>query len=281
MESVGIAGIYTPGAQMSSKAFLLVVFPLLLSSCGGKNTTSYVNSPGHPELAKTKALESGAAVLQNKAPIDAINVYLDGFHFYSGNMGAQMEAHHYCSIVNEDLTQCIIFDGNDKSSKLMGVVFIISRNAFETLPAEERKLWHSHSFEVKSGELIAPGIPKTAEHALMEKVASTYGKTWHTWNTDQGRTLPTGHPLLMMGFTGDGQIHQDMVADRDRRLKVSTEEEKRNRADLLTPPIIAGANSWQSGPPLQLSLGPVTKEAREAMGGDHRANEPQPKPEGK
>jgi len=248
-----------------------------LSSCGGRNTRSYVESPGNPEAAKTKVLEAGAAVLQSKPPIDAINVYLDGFHFYNGNMGAQMEAHHYCSVVNEDLTQCIIFDGNDKASKLMGVEYIVSRNAFETLPVEERKLWHSHNYEVKSGELIASAIPKTAEHALMMKIASTYGKTWHTWNTDQGRTLPTGHPLLMMGFTADGQIHRDMIADRDRRLNTSTEKEKENRSDINPPPLVVGANSWQSGPALQLSLGPITGEAREAMGGDHRGNE-RPKP---
>jgi hypothetical protein len=256
----------------------LFALALGLCGCGGRNTSSYVDSPGKPEFPKTKILEEGAAVLQNKPPVDAVNVYLDGFHFYNGNMNAQMEAHHYCSVVNEDLTQCIIFDGNDKTSKLMGVEYIISRNAFETLPTEERKLWHSHAYEVKSGELVAPAIPKTAEHALMEKIASTYGKTWHTWNTDQGRTLPTGRPLLMMGFTADGQIHQDMVADRDRRLNTSTEKEKENRSDIKPPPLVAGANSWQSGPALQLSLGPITREAREAMGGAHRTNEPQPKP---
>jgi Protein of unknown function (DUF1264) len=236
---------------------------LLLIGCGGKSTSSYVNAPGKPESAKTKVLESGTAVLQSKPPVDAINVYMDGFHFYSGNINSQMEAHHYCTVLNEDLTQCVIFDGNDKSSKLMGIEYIVSRNVFESLPLDERKLWHSHSYEVKSGELVAPGIPKPAEHAFMEKLASTYGKTWHTWNTDKGQTLPTGHPMLMMGFTGDGQIHEDMMADRDRRMKTSSAGEKKDRADLKPPPIVAGANSWESGPALQLSLGPVTNKRGE------------------
>jgi hypothetical protein len=82
----------------------------------------------------------------------------------------------------------------------------------------------------------------------------------------------------MMGFTADGQIHPDMLADRDRRLNTSTEKEKQNRADIQPSPLVAGANSWESGTALQLSLGPVTKEARQTMGGEHRANEPQPKP---
>ena len=82
----------------------------LLGGCGQEsNTTSPVTSPGAPETAKTQALEAGAVALQNKPPIEAINAYLDGFHFYNGRMGVHMEAHHYCSIVNEDVTQCVIY----------------------------------------------------------------------------------------------------------------------------------------------------------------------------
>jgi hypothetical protein len=260
---------------------VLVVVAVLLTSCGGNNTNSYVKSPGEKEFAKTKMLEAGTAVLQNKPPIDAINVYMDGFHFYNGSMRGQMEAHHYCSVVNEDLNQCIIFDGNSKPSKLMGVEYIISRKAFQSLEDSEKKLWHSHAYEVKSGELVAPAVPQAAEHAFMEKMASTYGKTWHTWNTDQGRDLPTGHPLLMMGFTEDGQIDQGMLADRDRRMGVSSEKNKRDRADINPPAVLPGANSWQSGQILQLSLGPLTKEAQAAMGGDGRMSGPQPVPQAK
>ena len=64
----------------------------------------------------------------------------------------------------------------------MGVEYIISARLFETLPEEEKKLWHSHDYEVKSGSLVAPGLPQAAERRLMEQVVSTYGKTWHTWH---------------------------------------------------------------------------------------------------
>jgi Protein of unknown function (DUF1264) len=252
--------------RMKLSGLLTVTAIVFLAGCGGKNTRSYVESPGAEESGKTKVLETGTAVLQNKAPIDAINVYMDGFHFYNGNMQGQMEAHHYCSVVNEDLNQCIIFDGNSKEAKLMGVEYIVSRKVYESLPADEKKLWHSHAYEVSSGELVAPGVPSPAEHAFMEKMASTYGKTWHTWNTDQNRTLPTGYPLLMMGFTADGQIHPDLIADRDKRFGVSMQEEKQKRADIHPPPVVAGADSWAKGPVLQLSLGPLTTESLEAVG---------------
>jgi hypothetical protein len=87
----------------------------------------------------------------------------------------------------------------------MGVEYIVSKKLYDTLPAEEKELWHRHVYEGKSGMLIAPGMPQVAEHKFMEIIAGTYGKTWHTWHTDQQRTLPTGHPLLMMGFTADGR----------------------------------------------------------------------------
>src|SRR5687768_14566917 len=147
----------------------LSLVALALAACGGENTDSNVQAPGAPQSAKTAALEAGADLMQDKAPLRTLNAYLDGFHFYNGNMQGQMEAHHYCGHLNEETTQCVIFDGNEENAKIMGVEYIISGNLFAKLPAEEKHLWHSHVHEVRSGQLIAPGIPEVAEHELMEK----------------------------------------------------------------------------------------------------------------
>ncbi len=112
-----------------------------------------------------------------------------------------MEAHQYVSQINEDMHQAIMYDVNGGDAKIMGVEYIISERLFKTLPEEEKKLWHSHHHEIKSVTLIAPGIPEVAEHELMEKLVSTYGKIIHTWHTDQDRNLPVGAPQVMMGFT--------------------------------------------------------------------------------
>ena len=69
----------------------------------------------------THTLDAGAALLQSRPPIDALNAYLNGFHFYNGHPEVQMEAHHCCSILNEEVIQCVIYDGNRKDVKLMGV----------------------------------------------------------------------------------------------------------------------------------------------------------------
>lgn len=201
-------------------------------------------------------LEAGADLLQGKAPLRQLDAYLDGFHFYNGQPDAQMEAHHYCGHVNEDVIQCVIFDGNGADAKVMGVEYIVSREQFVELPKEEKHLWHSHVHEVRSGQLIAPGIPAAAEHELMEKLAGTYGKTWHTWHTDRRDALPLGTPMLMMGFTADGQINEQMVADRDRRFDVSTSDNRARRADITYPVIDTDADAWQKGIVIQIGKVP-------------------------
>jgi len=241
-----------------------LVLAAVLAACGERPSPSNVQAPGADKRAGTAVLETGAAVLQDKPPLDALNAYLDGFHFYSGRIDAQMEAHHYCALLNDEVIQCVIFDGNQKSAKLMGVEYIVSERLFRTLPEAEKALWHSHVHEVKSGQLIAPGIPDAAEHALMKKLVGTYGKTFHTWHTDQQKELPLGTPQLMMGFTADGQANPALVDARDRRFEVRSADKRRAREDIAAPAIVPGADAWQQGRALQLADPTATPHAHAA-----------------
>ncbi|MHB8111368.1 MAG: OBAP family protein [Syntrophorhabdaceae bacterium] len=199
--------------------------------------------------------KTGAALLQQMKPLDSIAVYLDGFHFPSENRGKQLEAHHYCTKLNEDFTQCVIYSNNGEDALLMGVEYVISEKLFSGLSPEERKMWHSHRYEVKSGQLIAPGLPDIAEHELMGKLVSTYGKTWHTWDVgNPNSNLPVGIPMLMMSFTNDGQIDPALIKQRDERFGISTLNKRAGRQDITDPRILPGADSWQSGQAPQLDL---------------------------
>lgn len=236
------------------KLYLLLVVTFMFTSCNNRKSESPVDAPGAAKSGETQALETGADLLQRKTPLNRINVYLDGFHFYNGNMHAQMEAHHYVSQLNEDLHQAIIYDGNGEDAKIMGIEYIISERLFNTLEEEEKKLWHSHHYEVSSGLLVAPGIPDAAEHELMEKLISTYGKTIHTWHTDQERNLPVGSPQLMMVYTKDGQVQPELVKKRDEQLKISTADKRKNRSDIPIPAVAGGANAWQQGTVRQFAV---------------------------
>ena len=218
--------------------------------------------PGAPLSGRSAILDDAADTLQSKHPIDAMSAFLNGFHFYADDMGRQVEANHFCTHLTEDFHQCVIYDSNRRDAKLIGIEYIVSERIFRTLPDEEKRLWHSHDYEVKSGELIAPGVPEPAGHALMKTLATTYGKTWHTWQVDRYADFPTGIPQLMMGFVKDGQVDPRMLADRDRRFGASTQALRKDRDDIAQPVVAAGANAWQSGRTVQLTLQEVAVKQR-------------------
>src|SRR5688500_7355015 len=85
---------------------------LVLVGCGANTTRSPVQAPGRAVTTKTAVLEAGAAALQAMPPIQQLNLYLDGLHFAADDMSHQMEAHHYCAQLNEEVHQCALYDGN-------------------------------------------------------------------------------------------------------------------------------------------------------------------------
>ncbi|MBA0616256.1 hypothetical protein Godav_016317, partial [Gossypium davidsonii] len=109
------------------------------------------------------------------------------------------------------MRQCLIYDTPEADAKLIGLEYIISENLFLTLPDEEKPLWHSHLYEVKSGVLFMPRVPGPIERQDLEKVCKTYGKTIHFWQIDKGDNLPLGLPQLMMTLTRDGQLDDELA----------------------------------------------------------------------
>jgi hypothetical protein len=218
---------------------------------GRKVATAATIGKGHP--LKHRALDVAAGVMQSKYPLDAMSTYLNGFHMYADDMGRQVEATHFCIHLRPDLHQCVIFDRNAPDARLIGIEYIISEERFRGLPEDEKRLWHSHHYEVRSGILVAPGIPDMAEHAYFEDLVTTYGKTFHTWQYDRD-DFPYGIPQLMMGLTADGQADDALVHDRDRRLGLSTRRKRQTRADIPEPTVAPGANAWESGRTVQTRL---------------------------
>jgi hypothetical protein len=219
---------------------------------GRKAVTTAKTGRGNP--LKHRALDLAANAIQPKYPLDAMSSYLNGFHMYADEMGRQVEATHFCIHLRPDLHQCVIFDRNAPDARLIGIEYITTEERFRALPEEEKRLWHSHHYEVKSGTLVALGIPELAEHAYFSDLVTTYGKTFHSWQYDRDDDFPYGIPQLMMGLTEDGQANEALIRDRDRRLGVSADHKRQNRADIPMPEVLPGANSWQSGRTVQTRL---------------------------
>ncbi len=204
-------------------------------------------------FAQEKHAVTGAAGRATAdGPIGVIHAHVCGFHFYSGDPRRAVRADHYCSHLNAEVYQCIIYDSDQPNARLIGIEYIISEALFNGLPDEEKKLWHSRRYEITSGLLTVSAASGVAEQKLVSELVNSYGKTWHFWQVDRGDALPMGLPRLMMGFTADGQIDPALVAARDRERKVDTAKIKTQRAVLKARPIAAGADGWMHGPAWQL-----------------------------
>jgi hypothetical protein len=210
----------------------------LISACGGGNTPpGGETAPGADRTVKTAILESGASVLQAKAPVEKFAMYLNGFHVSKDDPTMQMEAHHYCNQANEDFAQCVLFDGNTTEARMVGIEYIISEQLYTTLPAEEKAYWHPHNYEILSGQLRLPGLPDVAEKEALKGKMNSYGKTWHTWMTGmhnhKADPLPFGPAHLQWSFNKDGEDMPGMVSARDKRFGFNTGDEREDRRDLV------------------------------------------------
>ncbi|TEB21824.1 DUF1264 domain-containing protein [Coprinellus micaceus] len=197
-------------------------------------------------------------MLQSFGPVNNVCAFLNAFHTYAEEPGRYVEACHYCSHLNEDLRQCLIYDSPEKNARLIGVEYMVSPKVYETLDSDERKLWHSHEYEVKSGMLIMPsplstsGIPvptaiwEQAENAAMKEVIGWYGKTYHFWQVDRGDKLPLGMPKLMGSFTEKESLppgFDQALEARDKRYGSDCRHKEEIRKDILSPELHPDADT--------------------------------------
>jgi outer membrane murein-binding lipoprotein Lpp len=225
------------GYKMNKFFFTVTSSILLLAGCASKSKPE-VSPQGDEKTASTHILETGAKVFQGNAPVAKMDVYMVGFHPMKDHPSHQMEAHHFCKEVNEDFSQCALFDGNSKEANLNGIEYIISEKLFESLPSEEKKFWHPHNYEILSGQLVAPGLPAPAEKAFLKKKMNSYGKTWHVWNTghygmDDATSLPTGEPKLAWSFNHDGEAQPGLLEKTEKKLNISMNEKREDRKELV------------------------------------------------
>ncbi len=131
---------------------------------------------------------------------------------------------------------------------------MIPKEKYETLDAEEQKLWHSHEFEVKSGMLVLP-YPTThrgredtwdkLETEAMNEVVNLYGKLYHFWQVDKGHDLPLGPAMLMGSLTDSKQLDVDKaMAERNEELGIDQRQKRKMRDPIELPGISENADSW-------------------------------------
>ncbi|RDA84067.1 hypothetical protein CP532_0782 [Ophiocordyceps camponoti-leonardi (nom. inval.)] len=192
------------------------------------------------------------------APLRNVCAHLNAFHAYADDGSRSVETNHYCGHVNDDVRQCLLYDSDESNARLIGIEYMITKRLYEKLPQEERRLWHSHVYEVKSGMLVMPNrnVPSRAwdlaETREMRQVVTLYGKAYHLWQTDRGDALPLGEPRLMTSFVADGQLPWEEVERRDGRLGTDYRAKREARKDIEEPEV--DAENSLSPPPASRSM---------------------------
>ena len=223
-----------------------------MSSCAHKDNDPLLPGiPGDPRSTKSVILEAGAAMTQDFAPVKNICAHLNAFHVYASDPSRMVETNHYCGHLTEDVRQCILYDSDQPGARILGIEYMITPKLYDTLEPAERRLWHSHVFEVKSGMLVMPQpsalVPQAAwdraEHAEMEQVVTLYGKVYHLWQVDRGDKLPLGEPQLMTSFTEAHQMPdmEKVLDERDKKFSgVDWRSKRDGREDIPVPEIHHG-----------------------------------------
>lgn len=198
-------------------------------------------------------LETAAGATQSFAPVQAICAALNGFHNYANDLNRTVEVNHFCSHPQKDFRQCLLYDStpDDKNARLIGVEYMIPISRFNTLPEEEKKYWHTHFHEVKSGLLVMPKpnmIPNVAwdiaETKEMNELVNWVGKTYHFWQIDKGHELPFGEPQLMMSLLNTSQEEQEKVNERNQRYSIDSSHKQELRKDIALPSAPSGCDAF-------------------------------------
>ena len=101
--------------------------------------------------------EDTHAAAQDLTPVRQFHLHLCAFHVGKKDPSFVVPAQHYCSKVNDDVHQCIIYDSPGKAGRILGVEYIISDKLYRTLPEAEKKYYHPHTYEIIAGLLAGPG----------------------------------------------------------------------------------------------------------------------------
>jgi hypothetical protein len=123
-----------------------------------------------------------------------------GVHLQADSPSKWQLAYHYCKPVNDNVFQCILYDGTGLDAKLIGIEYLVSNEIYEQMDPEERKFWHPHQYEIDSGLLKCLTLTGEKEQEVYGKVRTLWGKITHTWV--DGKGYPEGPSKLFWSVTG-------------------------------------------------------------------------------
>lgn len=123
-----------------------------------------------------------------------------GVHLQKDRPTNAQVAYHYCKPLNDDVSQCLLYDGTGPDARLIGVEYLVSDRIYQQMPEAERAFWHDHAHEVDARLIRSLTQTGAEEAATLSKVRTLWGKVYHTWAA--GETYPEGPAKLFWSVTG-------------------------------------------------------------------------------
>ncbi len=156
-----------------------------------------------PLRADDRAADRHAATAGVKAPIAEVlhcPLAFAGVHLLKEIPERSAVAYHFCKPLNEDISQCVLYDGTGPDARLIGIEYLVSDAVYQKMPSEEKAYWHDHKYEVDAGLLRSLTQSGDEEKATLAKVRTLHGKIYHTWVS--GQAYPRGPARLFWSVTG-------------------------------------------------------------------------------
>lgn len=198
--------------------------PVVLACLAGLAAGALLSTTWRPNPVRADDGKAAHGSLKGdvKAPIKEVlhcPLAFAGVHLLKDLPAHSRIAYHFCKPVNDDLTQCILYDGKGPDARLIGIEYLVTDAVYQTMPAEEKLFWHDHENEIDAGLFRSLTQTGAAEAETLATIRPLWGKIAHTWVT--GKTYPMGPPRLFWAVTGK----EPFVLPPDAKLP----------AELLTP----------------------------------------------
>jgi hypothetical protein len=178
--------------------------PVLLACAASAIFGAVLGSGLRTPAARAQATGHAATPAGVKAPIQEVlhcPLAFSGVHLLKEMPEWSQVAYHFCKPVNEDLNQCVLYDGTGPDARLIGIEYLVSDAVYQKMPAEERVYWHDHKYEVDAGLLKSITQAGEDEKKTLAVVRTLWGKVYHTWAS--GRDYPRGPARLYWSVTGE------------------------------------------------------------------------------
>lgn len=191
----------------------LRAWPLVAAGVVGMVVGASLNGAG--TVAADDAKGHASRPTGPKAPIEEVlhcPLAFAGVHLLKDLPEYSQVAYHYCKPLNDEVNQCVLYDGTGPDARLIGVEYLVSDRMYQGMPAEEKAYWHDHKYEVDGGLLKSLTQSGADEKATLARVRTLWGKVYHTWGS--GKTYPSGPARLYWSVTG----HEPFTLADDAKL---------------------------------------------------------------